>query len=89
MVSEVKGIEGYEVPIHQSLVEPLLFGGCPRTYALINGTITAALGIGMQQYYMFAVGIGLHFIGALAAKSDPDFFDILTRHIKEKPYLEP
>lgn len=81
--------DDYNAPIHQSLIEPLLFGGCPRSFALLNGTLTAAIGLGLQQWYFFIVGIILHCLGAFAARIDPEFFDILLKHVKEKSYLEP
>ena len=43
--------EGYEVPIHISLTVPILLGGAPRGLAIINGTLSAAFGLGL-----FAVG---------------------------------
>ena len=40
-------IEGYSIPIHRSLTEPLFMAGAPRGIAIINGTIAAAIGLGM------------------------------------------
>ena len=31
-------IEGYEVPLHVALTQPILMGGAPRTFAILNGT---------------------------------------------------
>jgi len=42
--------EGFEVPVHRALVEPILLGGVPRTIAIVNGTAAAALGLGLQQW---------------------------------------
>ena len=39
---------GFEVPLHRSLTEPILLGGAPRTVAIANGTLAAAVGIGLQ-----------------------------------------
>ena len=36
---------GFEVPLHRSLTEPILLGGAPRTVAIANGTLAAAVGI--------------------------------------------
>ena len=30
--------DGFEVPLHRSLTEPILLGGAPRTVAIANGT---------------------------------------------------
>ena len=81
-------IEGFEAPIHRSLAEPILLGGVPRGIAILNGTISAALGIGLQQWIagliLWAVG---HSIALLAAKRDPAFAGVLVRHLKQKAYL--
>ena len=37
-------IDGFEVPLHRSLTEPILLGGAPRTVAIANGTLAAACG---------------------------------------------
>ena len=81
-------IEGFEAPIHRSLAEPILLGGAPRTLAIVNGTIAAALGLGLQQWLagvvVWAVG---HSIAVVAAKRDPDFAGVLARHLRERGYL--
>ena len=40
-------IEGFEVPLHRSLTEPILLAGAPRSIAIVNGTVAAALGLGV------------------------------------------
>ncbi len=76
--------EGYEAPIHRALVEPILLGGAPRAIAILNGTIAAALGLGLQRWVaglaLWAVG---HSIAVLAAKRDPDFLAVLVRHLRQ------
>ncbi len=41
-------ISGFSIPVHRSLTEPILMGGAPRGAAILNGTIAAALGLGLQ-----------------------------------------
>ena len=81
-------IEGFEVPLHRSLTEPILLGGAPRSIALVNGTIAAALGLGLQ---MWLAGVVLwivgHSLAVFAAKRDPDFATVLIRHLRQKAYL--
>src|SRR3546814_3086829 len=43
-------IEGFEVPIHGSLGAPILLGGAPRGLAIVNGTLAAAIGLGLRQW---------------------------------------
>lgn len=82
-------VPGFEIPIHQSLTAPLMMGGVPRKYALIVWTLTAAICLGMHQLIFLPIGILAHLIGVRLAKTDPYFTDCLTRHLKQKEYLEP
>jgi type IV secretion system protein TrbD len=81
-------LEGFEAPVHRALVEPILLGGAPRGLAILNGTIAAALGLGLQQWIagllLWAVG---HSVAVLAAKRDPDFAPVLVRHLRQRAYL--
>ncbi len=80
--------EGYEVPLHRSLTEPILLGGAPRTVAIANGTLAAAIGIGLQLWLaglaVWAIG---HAAAVYAAKRDPQFMAVLARHLKQKVFL--
>jgi len=81
-------IEGFEAPLHRSLAEPILLGGAPRTIAIVNGTLAAALGIGLQQWIAGLVVWALgHTLAVLAAKRDPDFASVLARHLRQKGHL--
>lgn len=81
-------IEGFTIPVHRSLTEPILLGGSPRSAAILNGTIAAALGLGLQLwvvgvlYWMIAHGACV-----FAAKSDPKFMDVAVRHVRHSGYL--
>ncbi len=78
-------LEGYEAPIHRSLAEPILLGGAPRGLAIVNGTIAAAMGLGLQHWIagliLWALG---HTLMVFAAKRDPDFAPVLARHLRQK-----
>ncbi len=80
--------EGYSIPIHRSLTEPIMMAGAPRGIAILNGTIAAAVGLGLQ---MWVAGIVLFVIGhaaaVYAAKKDPRFVEVGARHLKHKGYL--
>ncbi|RYD55884.1 MAG: conjugal transfer protein [Sphingomonadales bacterium] len=81
-------IAGFEAPIHRSLAEPILLGGAPRAIAIVNGTLAAALGLGLQQWLaglgVWAIG---HTLAVFAAKRDPDFAAVALRHLRQKGYL--
>lgn len=81
-------IEGFEVPLHRSLTEPILMGGAPRTVAIVNGTLAAALGLGLQLWIAgIVVWIVGHAAAVYAAKKDPRFMEVLVRHVRHKGYL--
>lgn len=88
MIAAGHHIEGFEAPIHRSLVEPILLGGAPRAIAIVNGTVAAALGLGLQQWL---AGVGLwalgHTLAVFAAKRDPDFASVLARHLRQRAHL--
>ena len=81
-------IEGLETPIHRSLVEPILLGGAPRGIAILNGTLAAAVGLGLQLWLagllIWAAG---HSLAVLAARRDPQFAPVLVRHLRQRGYL--
>ncbi|MHA7774672.1 VirB3 family type IV secretion system protein [Roseibium sp. M-1] len=81
-------VEGFEIPLHRALTEPILMGGVPRNVAIANGTLAAALGLGLQLWSAgTAVWLIGHVIAVLAARKDPAFMEVLTRHIRHKGYL--
>lgn len=80
--------QGFEVPLHRSLTEPMLLGGAPRNVAILNGTLAAAIGIGMQLWIAgLVLWITGHTAAVWAARKDPQFMDVLLRHVRHKPYL--
>ena len=82
-------IDGFAIPVRRSLTEPILLGGAPRSVAIVNGTLAAALGLGLQLwvvgilYWMLA-----HALGVFMTKRDPQFLEVLIRHIRHKGYLQ-
>ncbi len=81
-------IPGFEAPIHGALNSPILLGGAPRGLAIVNGTLAAAVGLGLQQWI---IGIMLwaagHSLAVFDARRDPDFAPVLIRHLRQKGYL--
>ena len=73
-------MEGFVIPLHRSLTEPILLGGVPRNVAIIIGTFAAAIGLGLQLWFVGGA--------VMAAKKDPQFMDVLMRHIRHKSYLD-
>ena len=38
------------MPLHRALTEPILLAGAPRSFAILNGTLAAALGLGLRLW---------------------------------------
>ncbi len=81
-------IQGFEIPLHRALTEPILLGGAPRTVAIFNGTLAAAVGLGLRLWIpgllLWLIG---HALAVYAAKRDPRFLECLSRHVRHKGYL--
>lgn len=81
-------IPGFEAPVHRALTEPILLGGAPRAVAILNGTLAAAVGLGLR---LWIVGILLwaagHVAAVWAAKRDPFFVDVVRRHLRYPAYF--
>jgi type IV secretion system protein TrbD len=78
-------LAGFETPLFRSLAEPILLGGAPRPIAILNGTLAAALGLGLQQWLAgLALGAIGHSLAVFAARRDPDFATVLVRHLRQK-----
>lgn len=81
-------IEGFEVPLHRSLTEPILLGGAPRGLAILIGTLAAAIGIGLQLWLPgLLIWICGHSAAVCAARRDPKIVEVLLRHVKHRSYL--
>ena len=80
---------GFEIPLHRSLTEPILLGGAPRTVAIANGTLAAAVGLGLQLWLpgvlLWLVG---HALAVWGARLDPQFMQVFARHIKQRRLLD-
>jgi type IV secretion system protein VirB3 len=74
---------GFYAPVRRSLTEPILLGGAPRALAIINGTLAAAIGLGLRLWLagllIWLVG---HMAAVWAARRDPAFVDVVRRHLR-------
>ena len=88
MIGAGQHLEGFEAPIHGSLGSPILLGGAPRGLAIVNGTLAAAVGLGLQQWIaglvLWAIG---HAAAVWAAKRDPLFVETARRHLRIPTHL--
>lgn len=82
-------IAGFEIGFHSSLSEPVTIAGVPRMIAILNGTLTAVLALGLQVPLIgLPIGLVIHTICFWLNKRDPYFFDALGRHIRQRPYWD-
>ncbi len=76
-------IPGFEAPVHRALTDQILMGGAPRSVAILNGTLAAALGLGLR---LWIAGLAFWIIGhaaaVWAAKRDAQFVDVVRRHLR-------
>ncbi|MEQ8301324.1 MAG: VirB3 family type IV secretion system protein [Hyphomonas sp.] len=81
-------IEGFEIPLHRSLAEPILMAGAPRAAAIAIGTLAAVLGLGLRLWIpgllVWVIG---HSAAAFMARSDPDFMNVASRSTRHKEHL--
>jgi len=79
---------GYVAPLRASLTRPILMGGVPRGFAIANGTIGAAIGIGLQQPFIaLPLWMLLQAGAAWAATRDPWFLETWPRHLAKPAYF--
>ncbi|QXX76116.1 VirB3 family type IV secretion system protein [Methylovirgula sp. HY1] len=85
---EPSEVPGFYAPVHRSLSDPMLMGGAPRNVAIANGTLAAAVALGLRLWIPGAViWAAGHAAAVWAAKRDPQFVDVVRRHLRYPPYL--
>lgn len=76
-------------PVHRALYEPILLAGAPRGLAILNGTLAAALGLGLRAWLagllVWAAG---HALAVAAARWDPQALEVARRHLRLPARLE-
>ncbi len=81
-------VPGFTIPVHRALTEPILLGGAPRTIAIANGTLAAAIGLGLQLWLVgVLIWVAGHAAAVWAAKRDPFFADVVRRHVRIPGHL--
>ena len=81
-------VAGFHAPVHRSLSDPILLGGAPRTVAIANGTLAAAIALGLRLWIpgllLWAAG---HAAAVWATKRDTQFVDVVRRHLRYPAHL--
>ena len=88
MLGQPSATPGYEVPLHRSLTDPILIAGAPRNFVILNGTLAAAIGLGLRLWLtgllIWLVG---HALAVWVTRKDPAFLTVLSRHARHKGVL--
>jgi len=84
----MEDVPGFTIPVHRALTEPILLGGAPRAVAILNGTLAAAVGLGLRLWpaglILWVIG---HAVAVWTARRDPLFPDVTRRHLRIPSYL--
>jgi type IV secretion system protein TrbD len=82
-------LDGFEIEVHGSLSEPVTLAGVPRMAAVLIGTLTAVLSLGLQTPWIgLPLGALLYGVALWMAKRDPHVFDILRRHLRQPGQMD-
>ncbi len=88
MLANDEPATGFYAPVRRSLTEPILLAGAPRSLAIINGTLAAALGLGLRLWIAgLLIWLAGHLAAVWAAKRDPAFVDVVRRHLRYPTFL--
>ena len=80
--------DGYEIPLHRSLTEPVLMAGAPRAAAIAIGTLAAVIALGLRLWIPGLVTWALlHSAAVFLARLDPDFMTVILRSGRQREYL--
>jgi type IV secretion system protein VirB3 len=81
-------IPGFEVALHRALTEPILLAGAPRSFAILNGTLAASIGLGLRLWIAgLLIWLAGHAIAVWVTRKDPAFLIVLSRHARHKGVL--
>lgn len=80
--------EGYEIPLHRSLAEPILIAGAPRAAAITIGTLAAVLALGLRLWIPgLATWVALHSAAVFLARIDPEFLAVALKAARHREHL--
>jgi type IV secretion system protein TrbD len=78
------------IPIHQSLLRPLLVLGGERELVFGSGLVAAVLIFSLGSFLMIVLGAGFWLLSLAAlqrlAKVDPEFSRVYRRHLNRREY---
>ena len=88
MLGPSSPIPGFEIVLHRSLTEPILLAGAPRSFAILNGTLAASIGLGLRLWLVgLVIWLAGHAVAVWVTRKDPAFLTVLSRHARHKGAL--
>jgi|tagenome__1003787_1003787.scaffolds.fasta_scaffold20774149_2 type IV secretory pathway TrbD component len=80
---------GYEIPVHQSLLEPVTIKGVARIPAILIVTVGALLVLSLHKITGgILLGVGLWVVARHLTEMDPHMFDFIVRRARSRlPFL--
>jgi type IV secretion system protein VirB3 len=88
MLGQPSAVPGFEVVLHRSLTQPILLAGAPRSFAILNGTLAAAIGLGLRLWIAgLVIWLAGHTLAVWLTRKDPAFLTVLSRHARHKGVL--
>lgn len=80
--------QGYKIPLHRALTEPILLAGAPRTSAIAIGTLAAVIALGLRLWIPgLVLWLAGHSLAVFLARHDPDFMIVAIRSARHREYL--
>lgn len=67
-------------PVHKSLLEPKTMGGVESRLAILNGTMFAALTMGLESLIVLPIGIGTHMLLRKLTEKDAHILRIYAQY---------
>ena len=87
-MEQAEPIAVFHAPVHRALTEPVLLGGAPRAVAIVNGTLAAAVGLGLRLWIVgVAIWLVCHLAAVWAARRDAALIDVVRRHLRYPQHL--
>ncbi len=78
----------FSAPLHRALTQPMLIGGAPREFTIINLILTSTLLFSLRSPLGLPLGIFLHGVSVALAKRDPYFVQVIQRSLLQKKLYE-
>ena len=88
-MTDVKNIEGYELPLYLAATQPPLFFGLPRELGILALVITLLIILGLHMWWLGIVsGIALYSLCAALTRRDAYWQPVFQMLLKQPTFLD-